>query len=275
MKLDVSTFNLTRPSTARILIERDITLPVVDEIWIGTAHNGYWQPVVMEQKLYYCGARRMFGHSEDKCFRVHPELRTIPPVHFDASPIQPDEDHAHNIVGRVYINNNSDIGRNTELNLNLETKEDDDRQIPGSTSQGGGLDCPIGETQLIELDRADIYTFHPSMPNKDLQQQETQDLQNTRVEELPFDTAYPDVPDIVLPSAEENNLQLIKDNLEEEWEIKKSRRMKKGSLELKKLMDDNLISEVTFVFVVSSAPDKSINGEKLPMTQDQHTKTCG
>ncbi|XP_020599770.1 uncharacterized protein LOC110039150 [Phalaenopsis equestris] len=76
MKLDVPTYNLLRPSAARILVERDITLLEVDEIWLGTAQNGYWQKILMEQNPYYCTHCKMFGHSNTRCFRLHPKTRT-------------------------------------------------------------------------------------------------------------------------------------------------------------------------------------------------------
>ncbi|XP_020581952.1 uncharacterized protein LOC110025683 [Phalaenopsis equestris] len=76
MKIDVPTYNLSRLSAARILVERDITLPEVDEIWLGTAHNGSCQKIVMEQKTYYCTHCKMFGHSNTRCFKLHPNTRT-------------------------------------------------------------------------------------------------------------------------------------------------------------------------------------------------------
>lgn len=43
LKLDLPTFNLTRPPVARILVEMDITANHSNEVWIGTQANGYWQ----------------------------------------------------------------------------------------------------------------------------------------------------------------------------------------------------------------------------------------
>ncbi|XP_020597903.1 uncharacterized protein LOC110037571 [Phalaenopsis equestris] len=75
LKLDAPTFNLSRPSVARILIERNITLPAVEEIWLGTEHSGYWRKIIAEQSPYYCHHCKMFGHTDEKCFRLHPNLR--------------------------------------------------------------------------------------------------------------------------------------------------------------------------------------------------------
>ncbi|XP_020597203.1 uncharacterized protein LOC110036981 [Phalaenopsis equestris] len=71
LKLEVPTFNLSRPSVARSLVERDITLPIVDEILLGTEHNGYWQKIIAEQKPYYCYHCCMFGHTNNKFFKLH------------------------------------------------------------------------------------------------------------------------------------------------------------------------------------------------------------
>ncbi|XP_020599640.1 uncharacterized protein LOC110039038 [Phalaenopsis equestris] len=75
LKLDAPTFNLSRPSMARILIECDLTLPPPEEVWIGSAHNGYWQQVQLEQHPRYCGHCRMFGHDSVQCFHLYPELQ--------------------------------------------------------------------------------------------------------------------------------------------------------------------------------------------------------
>ncbi|XP_020595915.1 uncharacterized protein LOC110035921 [Phalaenopsis equestris] len=79
LKLDGPTFNLSRPSVARILVERNITLPAVEEIWLGTEHNGYWQKIIAEQRPYYCHHCNMFGHTDEKCFRLHPALKMKTP----------------------------------------------------------------------------------------------------------------------------------------------------------------------------------------------------
>ncbi|XP_020597793.1 uncharacterized protein LOC110037478 [Phalaenopsis equestris] len=71
LKLDVPTYNLSRPSVAKILVERDITLPIVEEIWLGTEHNGYWQRIVAEQKPYYFFHCSMFGHTDNRCYKRH------------------------------------------------------------------------------------------------------------------------------------------------------------------------------------------------------------
>ncbi|XP_020591913.1 uncharacterized protein LOC110032584 [Phalaenopsis equestris] len=75
LKLYAPTFNLSGPSMARILIERDVTLPPPEEVWIGSAHNSYWQQVHLEQHPRYCGHCRMFGHDSVQCFHLHLELR--------------------------------------------------------------------------------------------------------------------------------------------------------------------------------------------------------
>ncbi|XP_020599868.1 uncharacterized protein LOC110039216 [Phalaenopsis equestris] len=74
-KLDALTFNLSRPSVSRILVERDITQPEIDDIWLSTANNGYWQKIVMEQRPYYCHNCKRFGHTNNRCFRLHPKKK--------------------------------------------------------------------------------------------------------------------------------------------------------------------------------------------------------
>ncbi|XP_020598825.1 uncharacterized protein LOC110038358 [Phalaenopsis equestris] len=80
LNLDAPTFNLSRPSVARILVERNITLPAVEEIWLGTEHSGYWQKIIAEQRPYYCHHCKIFGHTDEKCFRLHPNLRRKLPI---------------------------------------------------------------------------------------------------------------------------------------------------------------------------------------------------
>ncbi|XP_020597440.1 uncharacterized protein LOC110037195 [Phalaenopsis equestris] len=75
IKNDTSTMNLTRPSEARILIKRDITLPFSGEIWIGTQYEGFWQQTELEQIPLYCTHCRIFGHSLSQCYQLHPNLK--------------------------------------------------------------------------------------------------------------------------------------------------------------------------------------------------------
>lgn len=81
LQLDSHTYNKARPATARVLIERDVTLPEISKIWIGSELEGAWQEVVMEQRPYYCQHCKMFGHTRERCFRL------LPPKRFPKKPI--------------------------------------------------------------------------------------------------------------------------------------------------------------------------------------------
>ncbi|XP_020599372.1 uncharacterized protein LOC110038807 [Phalaenopsis equestris] len=72
LKIDAPTFNMARPAAARVLVERDISLPDIERVWIGTSEEGFWQQIVMEQKPVYCQHCKMFGHNVERCYRLHP-----------------------------------------------------------------------------------------------------------------------------------------------------------------------------------------------------------
>ncbi|XP_020581389.1 uncharacterized protein LOC110025315 [Phalaenopsis equestris] len=71
----MATLHSTRPSVARVLVEKDITTYFHDSVWIGSEVDGYWQPVEMEFVPSYCTHCKMFGHLFTHCFNTHPELR--------------------------------------------------------------------------------------------------------------------------------------------------------------------------------------------------------
>ncbi|XP_020594067.1 uncharacterized protein LOC110034124 [Phalaenopsis equestris] len=75
LKVDAATYNKARPVIARILVERDVTLPDVKRISIGDSLKGFWQDVVMEKRPHYCSHCKMFGHTREKCYRLHPPNR--------------------------------------------------------------------------------------------------------------------------------------------------------------------------------------------------------
>ncbi|XP_020598506.1 uncharacterized protein LOC110038083 [Phalaenopsis equestris] len=83
LKVDAPTYNLARPVGARILIERDITLPDVKRVWISTEDEGFcqsivvehkalWWNIVVEQRPLYCPHCRMFGHTLENFYRLIP-----------------------------------------------------------------------------------------------------------------------------------------------------------------------------------------------------------
>ncbi|XP_020599700.1 uncharacterized protein LOC110039088 [Phalaenopsis equestris] len=77
LKVDAPTYNLTRPTRARVLVERDITLLDVKRVWIGTQEERFWQNTVMEKRQLFCPHCRMFGHNLEKCYRLHPPSKKV------------------------------------------------------------------------------------------------------------------------------------------------------------------------------------------------------
>ncbi|XP_020587211.1 uncharacterized protein LOC110029315 [Phalaenopsis equestris] len=55
LRVDAPTYNKARPGLARIQVERDITLPELKRIWIGSDAEGFGQDIIAKQKPpYYC-----------------------------------------------------------------------------------------------------------------------------------------------------------------------------------------------------------------------------
>ncbi|XP_020597546.1 uncharacterized protein LOC110037283 [Phalaenopsis equestris] len=77
LKVDAPTFNMARPALARIQVERDITLPEIKRIWIGSDQEGFCQDIITEQKPFYCQHCKMFGHTVEKCYRLHPPTKKL------------------------------------------------------------------------------------------------------------------------------------------------------------------------------------------------------
>ncbi|XP_020573320.1 uncharacterized protein LOC110019821 [Phalaenopsis equestris] len=75
LKMDSATYTLSRPSKACIIIERDIAQPFCNEIWIGSQHQGYWQPVEIERHSSYCTHYSMFGHQTTSFYKLKPQLK--------------------------------------------------------------------------------------------------------------------------------------------------------------------------------------------------------
>ena len=49
LKADVATNNLRRPSVMRVLVEMDVSLPLIKQVWIGDEGYGFWQQVDCER----------------------------------------------------------------------------------------------------------------------------------------------------------------------------------------------------------------------------------
>ncbi|XP_020598859.1 uncharacterized protein LOC110038381 [Phalaenopsis equestris] len=114
LKVDAATFNKARPASARVLVERDVTLPDVKRIWIGDNHRGFWQEVIIEQRPHYCQHCKMFGHNMERCYRLKPPIRRT-----HQQPQQELEDANINIqeVGNIEVQKKTLIAEGTDESL--------------------------------------------------------------------------------------------------------------------------------------------------------------
>ncbi|CAH9085074.1 unnamed protein product [Cuscuta epithymum] len=71
IRIDEPTATFSRPSTARICIEIDISKPLPSNIWINNGDSGFYQSVLYENLPMFCCNCSRFGHS--KC----PPLVTV------------------------------------------------------------------------------------------------------------------------------------------------------------------------------------------------------
>ncbi|KAJ4726796.1 Ribonuclease H domain [Melia azedarach] len=85
LRVDQATASLNRPSVARVLIEYDISQPLLPRLWIGEGEDGFWQDIIFENVPHYCGACKHLGHTPDTCYITRPELRTSKPKHIGTS----------------------------------------------------------------------------------------------------------------------------------------------------------------------------------------------
>lgn len=85
LRVDQATASLNRPSVARVLIEYDISQPLLPRLWIGEGEDGFWQDIIFENVPHYCGACKHLGHTPDTCYITRPELRTSKPKHTGTS----------------------------------------------------------------------------------------------------------------------------------------------------------------------------------------------
>lgn len=68
LRLDPTTFYLTRPSVARICVEVDLRKPLPNKVWIGM-DEGFWQSIVYERLPHFCSFCNIQGHSTSVCKR--------------------------------------------------------------------------------------------------------------------------------------------------------------------------------------------------------------
>ncbi|KAL9448763.1 hypothetical protein AB3S75_016127 [Citrus x aurantiifolia] len=75
LRIDQATASLSRPSVARVLIERDVTQPLLPRIRIGVGNSGFWQNVLYEKIPHYCASCKPLGNAAETCYVANPGLR--------------------------------------------------------------------------------------------------------------------------------------------------------------------------------------------------------
>ncbi|KAH9684248.1 hypothetical protein KPL70_013486 [Citrus sinensis] len=75
LRIDQATASLSRPSVARVLVEHDVTQPLLPRIRIGVGDSGFWQNVVYEKIPLYCASCKHLGHAAETCYVANPGLR--------------------------------------------------------------------------------------------------------------------------------------------------------------------------------------------------------
>ena len=72
LRIDQATATLSRPSVARVLVEHDVTQPLLPRIRIGVGDSGFWQNVVYEKIPLYCASCKHLGHAAETCYVANP-----------------------------------------------------------------------------------------------------------------------------------------------------------------------------------------------------------
>ncbi|XP_019159873.1 PREDICTED: uncharacterized protein LOC109156471 [Ipomoea nil] len=68
LKVDTSTLVPNRPSVARVCVELNVSLPLVEQVWINNgSYGGFTQRIVHEFVPPYCLGCRKFGHQDSEC----------------------------------------------------------------------------------------------------------------------------------------------------------------------------------------------------------------
>ncbi|KAH9650228.1 hypothetical protein KPL70_026289 [Citrus sinensis] len=75
LRVDHATTSVNRSSVARVLVEYDISRPLLPRIWIGEGDSGFWQDVVFERVPVYCNSCKHLGHSANGCYVTSHGLR--------------------------------------------------------------------------------------------------------------------------------------------------------------------------------------------------------
>ncbi|XP_020596869.1 uncharacterized protein LOC110036701 [Phalaenopsis equestris] len=222
LKVDAITYNKARPVIARILVERDVTLPDVKRIWIENSLKGFWQEVVMEQRPHYYPHCKMFGHTKEKCYRLHPpnSRRTT-----YAQP-EPNTEHTHLLRDNNKEDNlqNSMVVRTANTNIPTINQSTPHAQpVVTSLDKKGETVGEIVETGNTENETTSV---------KAILRDSTKAAKTTREQEAREEVASPT----------EHRVTELNKELESKWKIQKTRKKRSSKKEeLKKGKEKELV----------------------------------
>ncbi|XP_020581221.1 uncharacterized protein LOC110025224 [Phalaenopsis equestris] len=212
LKVDAPTDNKARPALARIQVERDITLPELKQIWIGSDTEGFWQDIVPEQKPYYCQHCKMFGHTVEKCYRLH-----LPPKR--------NTGRARRETGNTSLKVIGNIAKETHLNNRKETTQRTEGSLPTIIVNSSSAD-PLGElsdsppnritvNSSIKTVRKEINEIIMITPSPPLQEESQTDTHGK--------------------APKEHVITGLKQAIEEDWQVQTAKRKSKQVTEVQKL----------------------------------------
>ena len=92
LRIDHATASVNRPTVARVLIEYDISRPLLKRLWIGEKDTSFWQYITFEKVSRYYATCKHVGHSDDTCYINKPELRNAARVGPVQQTVVPDGD---------------------------------------------------------------------------------------------------------------------------------------------------------------------------------------
>ena len=92
LRIDHATASVSRPTVARVLIEYDISKPLLKRLWIREKNTSFWQYITFENVSRYCATCKHVGHSDDTCYISKPELRNAARVGPVQQTVVPDGD---------------------------------------------------------------------------------------------------------------------------------------------------------------------------------------
>ena len=73
--IDQATASLACPSIGRVLVEYNVTQPLLPQIRINVGDYRFWQSVIFEKISLYCASCKHLGHTIETCYVANPGLR--------------------------------------------------------------------------------------------------------------------------------------------------------------------------------------------------------